>query len=79
MKEPTQHSYYRDKKYPCMTSTQVLVEIHKDSASKSWSKYAKYDKVGKVNYVILNQNDSCNCFTCKNNPGFQRSLELKMY
>ena len=48
-------------------------------AAKSWSKYTTDDKVGKVNYVILNQNDSCNCVTCKNNPGFQRSLELKMY
>ena len=36
-------------------------------AAKSWSKYTTDDKVGKVNYVkvILNQNDSCNCVTCK--------------
>ena len=34
MKEPTQHSYYRDKKYPCMTSTQELIGKHNDSAHK---------------------------------------------
>ena len=38
MKEPTQHSYYGDKKYPCMTSTQELIGKHNDSAHKSWSK-----------------------------------------
>ena len=64
-------------------SNQELVEYR---ATKSWLEYTTTQKVragwniqqmtklGKVNYVILNQNDSCNCVTCKNNPGFQWSL-----
>ena len=45
-------------------TTQELVRIHNDSASKSWSKYITDDKVGNVNYVkvtfkqILNQKNA---------------------
>ena len=40
-------------------TTQELVGIHNDSASKSLSKYTTDDKVKKVNYVKV---------TCKTNP-----------
>ena len=55
-------------------SNQDLVEYR---ATKSWLEYTTTQQVragqniqpmtksGKVNYVILNQNDSCNCVTCK--------------
>ena len=50
-------------------------ELVKYQATKSWSEYKTTQQVracrniqpmtqsGKVNYVILNQNDSCNCVT----------------
>ena len=65
----------------------MLVEYQ---ATKGWSEYTMTQlaragqniqlmtQSGKVKYVILNQNDPCNCVTSKQS-WIQRSLELKMY
>ena len=64
----------------------MLVEYQ---ATKGWSEYTTthlaragqnmqpMTQSGKVNYVILNQKDSSNCVTCKNNPGFPMILVIK--
>ena len=53
-------------------------------ATKSWSEYTttQQARTGRniqpltksEKLLFLKQNDSFNCVTCKNNPGFQRSL-----